>query len=259
MSDYIRTLQTFFQKKIPPLELSSKTIADLMTSDSLSFRQKGFQSIDAEDSVQQLYMQIQRQGVDYVPVVDPDTGSLVSVLGYLDLGHLLDEAAKQHPRLFGQTVEMICNDRNKREEPQITAPRSANLAMVLEAMEERNMTAIPVLDESNCVVGLYYRTDVAFITRAANADAIMSNLEGLTVGEALQQQQQQQQQQSVGEAIARVHPTVRCGPTHLVSSVLNSMMMARTTIVVCVGEGNLCLGTISIADILRYFFDDLLR
>jgi CBS domain-containing protein len=250
MSDYIRTLQSFYRQNIPPIELSTKTIADMMTSQSLTFRHKGFQSIDAEDSVQQLYMQIQKLGVDYVPAVDPDTGSLVSLLGYLDLGHLLDEAAKQHPQLFNQTVEAICKD----TEGSITAPRSANLAMVLGAMEERNMIAIPVLDEANCVIGMYYKTDVTFVTRAADPDAIMSNLSGLTVGDALQLQQQQQVQPA-GEAMARVQPMVRCGPMDAVSTVVNNMMMARTTIVVCVSESNQCLGTMSIADILKYFLD----
>ena len=36
-----------------------------------------------------------RHEADYVPIVDPDEGNLVSILGYLDVVHLLDQAAKQ--------------------------------------------------------------------------------------------------------------------------------------------------------------------
>ena len=32
-----------------------------------------------------------RLEADYVPVIDPDDGNLVSILGYLDVVHLLDQ------------------------------------------------------------------------------------------------------------------------------------------------------------------------
>jgi hypothetical protein len=38
---------------------------------------------------------VRRHEADYVPIVDPDEGNLVAILGYLDVVHLLDQAAKQ--------------------------------------------------------------------------------------------------------------------------------------------------------------------
>ena len=37
------------------------------------------------------YYFLHRLEADYVPVIDPDDGNLVSILGYLDVVHLLDQ------------------------------------------------------------------------------------------------------------------------------------------------------------------------
>jgi hypothetical protein len=41
---------------------------------------------------------------DYVPVVDAESGNLVSILGFLDVVQLLNQASMQYPNLFARSI-----------------------------------------------------------------------------------------------------------------------------------------------------------
>lgn len=245
ISDYIRALQLCLQQGYPVGEMAAKSIAEIAALPALTFRHPDFQSIDAEDSVYQLYMLLERLGTDFVPVINPDDGNIVSVLGYLDIAHLLNEAAKQHPHSFPHTVDQVGNFVDV-----VTAPRSAKLADVVAVIEQRNLIGIPITDESGQLVGIYHRSDVGFATRAADPQGMLQNLSDLSVGEALAFSDQQLQS---GDQISKVYVLVKCSPTDHVTAVVEALLAARISIAVCVNEANVCVGTISLRDILRYF------
>lgn len=73
----------------------------------MRFRHADFQAVDAEDSVVQLCMLLLRTGSDYAPVLDPDNGNLVAILGYLDILNLLEKAGNQYPQFFSQTLQEL--------------------------------------------------------------------------------------------------------------------------------------------------------
>ena len=54
----------------------------------------------------QLCMHIHRQGLDYAPVIDPETNSLVAILGYHDLGTAID-GTHLFTRSFGISDTMV--------------------------------------------------------------------------------------------------------------------------------------------------------
>jgi hypothetical protein len=60
---------------IKSVDISAISIADIMSYPNFKFRNPDFQAIDAEDSVFQLYMMLNRLGTDYVPIVDSDEGN----------------------------------------------------------------------------------------------------------------------------------------------------------------------------------------
>lgn len=245
--DYIRALQFCLCHHMPIEELAAKTIAEMMTVPTLEFGHADFQTIDAEDSIFQLYMSLQRLGAEYVPVIDPDEGNIVSVLGYLDVLHLFDEAAVQQPQLFSQTIDHVGSFSEV-----MTAPINSKLVDILKVMESRNIVAMPVTDDSGQVVGLYHRSDVTFITRAVDPAAILTNMTELSVGETLSFIEQQQR---AGEQLSRVYSLVKCSFRDRLSTVISSMMAARMTVAVCVNEANMCVGMVTVKDILRYFFE----
>jgi 5'-AMP-activated protein kinase regulatory gamma subunit len=254
ISDYIQALQVCRRQGISMQDLASRTISEMMSSPAMTFKHQDFQSIDAEDTIQQLCLLLYRLQVDYVPVVDPDEGNLVSVLGYLDIVHLMDQAAKQNPHLFAETIENLCVNSFV---DVVTAPRTAMLCDVLMVLAERNIAAIPITDETGKVIGLYHKSDVTFVTRATDPDSVLANLSELTVGDAVALQQQQLQS---GEPMTTTpHVLVTCSLRDRLSVVLNAMMLVRSTAVVCVDDNGCCIGVISIKDLIRYYFDGGVR
>ena len=276
LQDFLVALQICRQHNIPVTELSSKSIADMMASPILRFKHHEFNAIDAEDSAAQLYLLLQRTGTDYAPIVDPDTGHLVAVLGYMNILYLLHEACKQHSRYFFQTVDKIGVFDNF-----VTAPITTKLEVVLLALEQRNLLAIPVTDATGRVIGLYYRNDTNFSTRSFDSTIALLNLQEMSVGDALQLQQSQPGATSapIPPVASLVQPppvpgtplaapidpnplpkefqTVKCGLKDNVMKIVGQLIVARSLIAVVVDDAGFCIGTVSVLDILRYYFGSL--
>jgi CBS domain-containing protein len=266
--DFVVALQICRQHNIPVAELATKTIADMLASPILRFKHTEFHAVDPEDSACQLYFLLQRTNTDFSPVVDPETGHLVAVLGYFSMLYLLHEACKQHSKYFFQTIDHIGVFDNF-----VTAPISTRLEVVLMALEQRNLLAIPVTDLSGRVVGLYYRTDANFSTRSQDPVVALRNLADMSVGDALALQQKQSAEgglpvppasggmppaQGVPDPIPipREFQTVRCALKDNVMKVVGMLMTARTLIAVVVDDNGFCLGTVTVMDILKYYFSN---
>ena len=252
VSDFINMLRHHRRHDIPLSELS-KSIDDMLTSPMGVFKHADFETVDAEDSVFQLCGLMQRLGTDYVPVIDPDEGSLVAILGYLDLVHLLHEASRQFPQFFGSSVLQAGVGTF---ENVVTAPQSMLLFDVIDLMEQRGISGIPVTNDYGHVVGLYHRSDVSFITKAVDPDSAISGLHTLPVGDALRMQQSQISETS---ALHSDQTLCTCTPQDSLASLLETMMAAQVTRVICVDGSGRCLGVVSIKDVIWHFFDQPLH
>ncbi len=127
-------------------------------------------------------MSLLRSGNDYVPVVDADNGNLVSILGYLDVVYLFSQTAKQNPQIFNVPIQQIMCGTFKNL---ITAPKHSRLFEVLDAIEHHRVSALPVVDEAGRVVGAYHRSDVSFVIKAADPDAVIANLSNVQVSDCM--------------------------------------------------------------------------
>eukprot|EP01038_Epipyxis_sp_PR26KG_P005121 gene5121-7134_t len=249
ISDYIQSLRIWRTHNIPTTELTSRSISDMLLASPLKFRHTGFLPIDAEDSVNQMCLLLLRTDNDYVPVIDADNGHLVSILGYLDIIHLLDQAAKQHPNLFGMSIQQcgVGTFQNI-----VTAPKHARLYEVLDAMEQRKISALPIVDESNKVIGIYHRTDVSFIIKATDPDAVIGNLSNYKVEDSLTLKESLMQS---GELSTTFEGLVTCKLSDPLKNVVNSMMMARSTRAVIVDDDENCFGIFTVKDLIKFYFN----
>lgn len=250
ISDYIDALEVCCANSLPAVELAGKTIAEVMSSSILTFRHTDFSPIEAEDSVFQLVTLLQRRNVDYMPVVDPENNHLIAVLGLVDILHLLDAAAKQYPHFFYHTVDKIGCFTDV-----VTAPSHAKIVEVLKVMRERSITNIPVTDATGQVIGMYNRSDVTFIIQAQDHESVLTNMREWSVGQALSVQQQQ----PPAECMGKPSVMIACAPTESIGVVLDRMMQGRCATAVCIGEARQCLGTVSVGDIIKFFFESVAR
>lgn len=179
--DYIHALMKCLARGIPMIELSSKSIADILQSPIISFSHPFFDPLEPDESIFQLCRRLYDSKSEFAPIVDQESGSLVATLGYFDVVHLLDSAAKQVPNFFGDTLEQleIVRDRST----VITIKRSATVLETLSLFENHNITGAPVIDETNGrVINYYHKSDPTFIIKASEPDAILINLRDMTIG-----------------------------------------------------------------------------
>jgi 5'-AMP-activated protein kinase, regulatory gamma subunit len=249
IADYLRALKLCRSENVSMLELSQKTIADLLLSPGFQFQHPDFSSIDAEDSVQSMCFFLNRQGTNFVPILNPDDGTLVSILGYVDLIHLLDQASKQHPELFSVTLaEMNLGIVGQTH----AALKATPLINVLES-DDNFEGGVPVVDETGTVIGIYHKADVTFISKVTNtqdAQAVLTNLEKFTIDDVLTLQKQQQQQ---GESSVLSPPLVTCTMQDKISDIVAVMMQARSDVVVVVDDNRKFVGNVSVREIVTFY------
>jgi CBS domain-containing protein len=185
LRDYIQVINMFHAYKMPISELPVRSIGDILSvAPNVAILQHAeFNPVDAEDTVYQLCLQFIRSGADYIPVVDPDNGNLVAVLGLLDIMFLLSQISQEFQNLFAFSVsELGIGD----FEGVLTASSSTLLVDVLRVMDGRGLSYMPVLDESSGqLIGLYRKSNVAFITTAPDSDAIIANFSQIRIGDVV--------------------------------------------------------------------------
>lgn len=242
VGDYVQALRKWRTEKLPMTELSTRSIAEVFSAFPFLFQHSSFQSIDAEDSVNQMCKLLLRSGNDYSPVIDPDNGNLVSILGYLDIVHLFNQTAKQYPHIFNVSVKsaMVGTFKNV-----ATASKHAKLSELLDLMDQRRISAVPILDDNGRVVGSYHRS-------AVDQETVLSNLSNYRADETLALREQLL---SNGDIMSAFQGLATCKMTDTLALVFSLMMNNRTTRVVVVDEGQKCVGVISIRDLIAHYLN----
>ncbi len=249
--DYINAIRICKRKNIPPSEVTGKTISEILLSAPSLFKNNTFQPIDAEDSVLQLCFLFMKTKYDYIPVIDPENGNLISILGPLDVLHLFNYIAKLNESLFHLSIEQLGIGTFQNI---ITANKTTYINEVLDLMEIHNVSAIPIIDELNNykLIGLYHRNDVSFIMKASDQEQILNNLNNLRVEESLQLREQLLQS---GDIMTNFQPLVTCTKQDTIANVFNLMVINRSHRIIIVDELTRCKGVISFKDVLKFFLD----
>lgn len=188
------------------------TISDVMSSPlgQIAFSHKVFQTVDVEDTVFELCKSLQELRNDFAPIATSDDGAeaggvgrgsspgtVVAVLGYLDIVNLLDQAAKQCPHLFTERVEQLRSTTTAFTRVR-TAPWNAPFAAVLSLMHEHGLSGVPVVDDHMRVVGIYHKEDANLIavTPVEQHEQLLSCILDMPIGDIVRHQQQPQPQPS---------------------------------------------------------------
>lgn len=238
--DFIHTLRKNQMSEAPIQDFEIKPIADII---SLEIHQFGtdFQSIDPEDSVHQLCSAMSRLETDHLPVIDPENGNLVAVLGYMDVLHLLIQLGQRFPLLFDTSLEAasIGNFRNI-----VTAPRTTNVATALATIDNRDLSCLPITDETGRVIGIYQPHDVSFIQKTANTEVPIASLSTISVDDVLSHQQ----------ALQSMSYSCICYLNESIKVIIERMANSRLSQLVCVDQTGTCLGIIRIKDVISFIF-----
>lgn len=252
--DYIRALRICQSKGISASDLATQTLADILSTAPFIFRHRGFPAIDAETSVYELCRLLCRDN-DYVCALDPETGALVSILGPLDVLHLLYQVASTNETLFTQPLGALGSLGHVGSwNPNVfTASTEAPLADLLDALDQRGeISSAPVVDGVGRLVGLYHRSDVSFAMKAPDVEAALNNLCAFRAADALTLREQLL---ASGEIMSSFQGLVTCSATDSIGAAMRAMVLGRAHRVVVVDENRLVRGVVSFRDILKHYID----
>lgn len=238
--DFIHTLRKYQENPSAIYNFELKSIEEIINLEIHNFGTE-FQSIDAEDSVHQLCAVLARLETDHAPVIDPDNGSLVAMLGYMDILHLLIQLGNRFPSFFETTLEAasIGNFRNI-----VTAPRTTNVAAALATIDSRDLSCLPITDETGRIIGLYQPKDVSFIHKTSNTEVPIASVSTLLLDDVLSHQQ----------ATHSMSYSCICSLNESIKVVIERMANSRLTQIACVDQAGACLGIIRVKDILSFIF-----
>jgi predicted transcriptional regulator len=228
-------------------DLPFQPICDILALDDPPFIHNEFNSIDAEDSVRQLCSLLLRLNVEYIPIVDPDEGNLVAVLGYLDILHLLVQLSHRLAGPFSVTLDSTPIVQSLSPVPSI--PLTGLLTDALGVMMERDMTHLPLTDSTGRTIGMYQPSDTAFISKLASAsDNVVSIISSIFQSQDLAEIRELQC------ATGSVSPALQqtCTVRDTIKSVIQQMVALRQTRLACVDSSGLCVGIVHVKDILSH-------
>lgn len=268
--DYVHMLYVYRARNLPLLELPSRSILDMLHPSYQTFLHSDFQPVDAEDTVYQLCLQFLRSDVDYIPVVDPDNGNLVAVLGQMDILFLLAQISQEHPNLFSFTIEQLAIGSFR---DILTAPPHTLLSEVIRVMDERRLKHMPIVREEGALVGLYSGSNISFITKSVEPDLAISNFVEHRIGDVVNseiinssvtsspasaQQSPLVAAGSLGVSVpsqgTMMGSTVTtCSVQYTLKTVIESMITMRCTAVSCIDAEGKFLGIVTSRDILHYY------
>jgi CBS domain-containing protein len=258
--DYIRTLKKYQEWGLNNLEnISISDMLDFGVEHNI-FSIPDFESINAEDNVYQLCSLLKRLNVNYVPIIDPEEGSLVAVLGYQDILHMLAQTCHVYPTVFSVTLESLSIVNYHSNAFQKTTP----LSHILSVMEGHPLlsSGCPVSDSQGRVVGIYQNNNVAFMSKCASESTLkppslstISVMEVLTCQHELLGYPPDNESQSTNAAAKHAYRCT-CIITDSIKTIIEQMVKSRITkLVVTDSFGTSIVGTVDLKDIIWFYFN----
>ena len=120
------------------------------------------------------------------------------------------------------------------------------MAAALATIDSRDLSCLPITDETGRVIGLYQPTDVSFIQKTTNTEVPIASVATLQLDDVLSHQQAAQSQTMSFSCICTLGESIK--------TVIERMANSRLTQLACVDQTGACLGIIRVKDILSFIF-----
>eukprot|EP01041_Mallomonas_annulata_P008341 gene8341-17179_t len=246
--DFIEALRLYHAQGVSLYELGNRSITDILSIPKPLhvIKHNNFLSVDAESSVYQMCCLLDTLNSDFVPIIDSKEKNIVGALGYLDILYLLAHCAQQFQLVAVVTIDQLTT-LNITEN--LTVSKSTLFHNVLQVLEERQLSCIPITDETGHVIGLYQKSDVAFLSKSNTPDNIISNFSNLQIGEVIQQQ---------NELLSSGSPNFcSCNMNTNMKDLLDSLVNFRVTRAICLDDRGRFVCVVEVRDVLRHFLRDM--
>ena len=130
-------------------------------------------AVDADASLFDACRVMRSKRRRFLPVVAPDDCGVLAVVTHVDILRYFVEHFRDERRLFDTPVSDL-GIGTFGELALVT--RDTPLRDVLQLLADRDLSSVPVVDNSGKVTTLYTRNDITFLAAATDADSVVANL-----------------------------------------------------------------------------------
>jgi len=242
VTDFIDILRHYHRRGIAMDDLSARSIGQVMSDgEGRSLQHDHFKSMTAEQPIFEACMFLKDSGHRFVPVVAPEENRVLTLLSHRDVVRFLISNFREQRRLFEDSISELGIGTHGPDV--LTVPRSASLTDALDAMETRDVSAVPVVNEANVVVGLYSRSDITFLATATDAESVLLNLQ-MTLQQVLELRQPD---------ASRSAELLTCSSGASLQSIFERFAESGVHRLVCVDPEGHCQGIVTAKDLVSYF------
>lgn len=246
VTDFIDILRYFKTSDGNVGALAVTSISDML-QDAAAANQiptRKFHGAESTCTLQNACLQLLQTGQDYLPVVYTDDMRVLACLTYTDiLQHLVTHFREQR-RLFDDSITDL--GIGTYGSNLVTVQPNRTLTDALQLMAQHRLSALPVVDAENRILGVYSRSDITFLTKAKDAQDAVRNLD-LTLQDILSQARQD---------VTTPDALRTCGPGHTLQAIFESFAQVRFHRLYVVDAENRLLGVASAKDLVAYFLQD---
>jgi CBS domain-containing protein len=259
VTDFIDVLRHYKKTQANPSTLGERSIGDVLADQSINTLKRvrpdgsleplpyhaGFPSADASATLKQACLLLNRQSIDFLPILMPDDMRVLAIVTYTNILEHLVTHFREERRLFDDTIYDL--GIGTYGDKLITARPNQTLSEALDLLQQHSLSALPVVDPTTRkLVGVYSRSDITFLAPASDAEDAIANLD-LTLENILSQ--------------ARTDVTTpdalhTCTIGHTLQSIFEYFAQLRFNRLYAVDEKDCVVGVVSARDLVAYFLDE---
>jgi len=246
VTDFIDILRHYKYTNTNVASLATRSIAEMIGDPNIAQAVGitfGFPCADSSTTLKQACkILLNHPSLDFLPIVMPEDMRVLACITYTNiLEHLVTHFREQR-RLFDDSIYDL-NIGTYHEKVVKVGPQES-LARALELMHQHKLSALPVVDEQDKIVGVYSRSDITFLTKATDAEDAVSNLD-LKLSDILEQQRTD---------VTTPDAMHTCSKAHTLQSIFEYFAQLRfNRLFVVDNETERLVGVVSAKDLVEYF------
>jgi CBS domain-containing protein len=172
----------------------------------------------------------------FLPIVAPKDCGILAIVTHVDILEYFVATFREERRLYDQPIIELGIGTF---EDVACVSYTTCLRDVLELLCKRDISSLPVIDESGRVAALYGHADITFLATATDADSVVVNLSS-SVSDILQRRRSEE-------------PLHTCSQNATLQSVFELFADVKFRRLVCLDDDHRPVGIISVRDLLCYF------
>jgi 5'-AMP-activated protein kinase regulatory gamma subunit len=247
VTDFIDILRHYRLTNSNVASLATRSIADMFNDETIREAVGitwNFWSADSSTTLKQACKLLHEHNLDFLPIVMPEDMRVLACITYTNmLEHLVTHFREQR-RLFDDSIyDLHIGTYNDKL---VTVSPTQSLAHALELMHTHKLSALPVVDQNDKIVGVYSRSDITFLTKATDAEDAVANLD-LQLKDVLEQQRTD---------VTTPDALHTCSTTHTLQSIFEYFAQLRFNRLFVVDEKERLVGVVSARDLVAYFLNE---